>query len=128
LLNLCKKNHPRAIRDFLAYTYHHWAGPALRFVLLVGDASWDTKNTTIDDANYANWTNRQLLNGPRFSVKQSTTYQHAIDPSGRNLIPTWNYASAHGHAASDTWFVTAAGCILCWSQSEHTTFVHNHDL
>jgi hypothetical protein len=32
---------PTAIRDFLAYTTEHWQEPAPRFVLLVGDASYD---------------------------------------------------------------------------------------
>ena len=101
--------HPRAIRDAIAHAYHRWMKPAPRFVLLVGDASWDTKNTTIDDANYANWTNHQLLNGPRFAVKQSTAYQQESDRNWRNLIPTWNYHSPHGHSASDNWFVAVDG-------------------
>ena len=100
--------HPRAIRDFIAHAYHHWTPPAPRFVLLVGDASWDTKNPTIDDANYANWPNHQLLNGPRFGVKPSTVYGNATDPVGRNLMPTWNYSSPSGHTASDNYFVTVA--------------------
>ena len=98
--------HPRAIRDFIDHAYRRWLKPAPRFVLLVGDASWDTKNVTVDDANYANWTTHQLLNGPRFVVKQSVVYRNAPDENRRNLIPTWNYHSAHGHSASDNWFVS----------------------
>ena len=36
--------HPKALKDFLSYAYHSWRPPAPRFVLLVGDASWDAKN------------------------------------------------------------------------------------
>ena len=97
--------HPQAIRDFIDHAYRRWLKPAPRFVLLVGDASWDTKNATVDDANYANWTTHQLLNGPRFVTKQSVVYRNAPDENRRNLIPTWNYHSAHGHSASDNWFV-----------------------
>ncbi len=35
---------PQAIRDFLAHAYHHWNAPSPRYVLLLGDASYDTKD------------------------------------------------------------------------------------
>jgi Peptidase family C25/Concanavalin A-like lectin/glucanases superfamily len=38
------ESRPEAIRDFLAYAYHHWKAPSLRYVLLVGDGSYDFKN------------------------------------------------------------------------------------
>ena len=101
--------HPRAIRNAIAHAYHRWLKPAPRFVLFVGDASWDTKNVTVNDANYANWTDHQLLNGPLFAVKQGTVYQQTPDRNWRNLIPTWNYHSPHGHSASDNWFVAVDG-------------------
>ncbi|MCG6923142.1 MAG: DUF2341 domain-containing protein [Acidobacteria bacterium] len=34
----------RAIRDFLAYAYHTWQAPSVRYVLLLGDASYDPRN------------------------------------------------------------------------------------
>jgi hypothetical protein len=34
---------PQMIRDFLAYAYHHWTQPSLRYVLLLGDATYDPK-------------------------------------------------------------------------------------
>lgn len=36
--------HPPAIRDFLAYAYHHWQAPRPAYVLLLGDASRDYKD------------------------------------------------------------------------------------
>jgi hypothetical protein len=36
----------QAIRDFLAYAYHSWSGPSLRYVLLLGDSSYDPRNFT----------------------------------------------------------------------------------
>jgi hypothetical protein len=36
--------HPQAIRDFLRYAFHHWELPQPKYILLVGDASWDIKN------------------------------------------------------------------------------------
>ncbi|MFM9709540.1 C25 family cysteine peptidase, partial [Streptomyces galilaeus] len=35
---------PQAIKDFLAYAYHSWSSPSVRYVLLLGDASYDPKN------------------------------------------------------------------------------------
>jgi hypothetical protein len=34
---------PEAIREFLAYAYHEWRRPSPRYVLLVGDATYDFK-------------------------------------------------------------------------------------
>jgi hypothetical protein len=100
--------HPRALRDLIAYAYHHWEKPAPRFVLLVGDASWDSKNSRAEDANYADWTYR-----PRETVKfgknTSTAYTDGRSGVDRNLIPTWNYNTFEGHAASDTWFAEVDG-------------------
>jgi hypothetical protein len=33
-----------AIRDFLAYAYHRWSSPSPRYVLLLGDATYDPKD------------------------------------------------------------------------------------
>ncbi|MEM8962350.1 MAG: C25 family cysteine peptidase [Acidobacteriota bacterium] len=103
--------HPRAIRDFIATTHHEWQEPRPQFVLLVGDASWDTHNTTIDDANYANWSNRQLTPGRgRFLSRDTTTYGEQPEFAGaRNLIPTWSYHGVQGQSASDNYFVTVDG-------------------
>jgi len=38
------ETRPEAIRDFLSYAYHHWQGPKLRYVLLLGDATYDFKD------------------------------------------------------------------------------------
>ncbi len=37
------ERRPEAIRDFLTHAYHHWPG-GLRYVLLLGDASYDFKD------------------------------------------------------------------------------------
>ncbi len=36
--------NPRAIKDFLEFTFHHWQKPAPTYVLLVGDATYDFKD------------------------------------------------------------------------------------
>jgi Peptidase family C25/Concanavalin A-like lectin/glucanases superfamily/Domain of unknown function (DUF2341) len=35
---------PQAVKDFIAYAYHFWAKPSPRYVLLVGDATYDFKD------------------------------------------------------------------------------------
>ena len=95
---------PRAIKDFLEHAHSRWRSPAPRFVLLVGDASWDYKNATADDSNYADWTYRQGENR-HFVKNRSTSYAEGAGLNHRNLVPTSSYLTREGHAASDTWFV-----------------------
>lgn len=100
---------PVAIREFIGHAYHHWTAPRPQFVLLVGDASWDIKNETANDRNYADWTYRPGEKR-RFSKNSSFAYANQpADPSHRNLIPAWSYASYQGHAASDNGYVTVDG-------------------
>jgi hypothetical protein len=35
---------PHALKEFLAYAYHHWKAPSLRYVVLLGDATYDPKD------------------------------------------------------------------------------------
>ena len=96
--------HPRAIRDFIALASHQWPRPAPRFVLLVGDASWDPDDEPADE-RYADWTWRQWERD-QFAKNASTPY--AV-PKARNLLPTWSAETYQGHAASDNWFVSVEG-------------------
>ncbi len=40
----------QAIHDFLAYAYQHWPGPAPRYVLLMGDGTYDMRHYLPDTA------------------------------------------------------------------------------
>lgn len=99
--------HPRAIRDFVAFTREHWRPPGPRFVLLVGDASWDVKNEQPDPRNYADWT--YVPGEVRKGRSNRMTPYDEEAPLDRNLIPTWKYYGAQGHAASDNYFVAVEG-------------------
>ena len=35
---------PESIKEFLSYVYHHWREPTLRYVVLLGDGTYDTKD------------------------------------------------------------------------------------
>jgi len=95
--------HPRAIRDFLATADRNWRRPAPRFVLLVGDASWDSKNRTLEEAVYPDTVYRPAFKASFFTI-QSTPYPEKAKLNHRNLIPTWSYDTHDGHAAGDNWF------------------------
>ena len=74
---------PQMIRDFLAWAYHHWKAPSLRYVLLLGDASYDPKGY-IKTA-----TRKDLLPSP---LVKSTFLWTVSDPSlaavnGDDAIP-----------------------------------------
>lgn len=97
---------PRAIRDFLAHGAAHWPAPALRYVLLVGDASFDLSDQRRDQKYYAKWADRELLMPGHFGTIPGTPYaERDIAPAARNLIPTFQYFSAEGQSASDNGFV-----------------------
>lgn len=98
---------PRAIRDFVDYAFHHWRAPAPRFLLLVGDASWDGKNDHPVGAS-PDWAFR-LSDRAEFIQNGSTPYDSQEIAASRNLIPTWGYGSAEGHAAGDNAFVAVDG-------------------
>src|SRR5262245_54190673 len=36
--------HTQAVKDYLAYAYHRWQRPSPRYVLLLGDATYDPKD------------------------------------------------------------------------------------
>jgi hypothetical protein len=97
--------HPKAVRGFLEYTYRHWKAPAPRFVLLVGDASWDIRNQAPDAAQYPDMA-YQPVHGTAFARVESTAYRGGAH---RNLVPTWSYGTYDGHAAGDNWFVAFDG-------------------
>jgi hypothetical protein len=98
--------HPRAIRDFLRHAWETWEKPAPRFVLLVGDASWDPRSDRPDDSDYADWTYRKR-EVTEFPKNRSTPYE---DGGGhRDLIPAWGFGTFQGLAASDNWFVRLDG-------------------
>ncbi|MCZ6508358.1 MAG: C25 family cysteine peptidase, partial [Acidobacteria bacterium] len=96
--------HPRAIRDFIAFAHGEWRAPAPRWVLLVGDASWDVDRRDLDDDNYADWS-YQPREGAREGFLKNASTLYADGPEYRGLIPTGSYKAAQGHAASDNYFV-----------------------
>lgn len=102
--------HPRAIRDFIAHAYHEWPEPRPRFVLLVGDASFDIRSDRVDDTRYAKWVGRELTIPGQFGVIPGGEYEDGAKiGAARNLIPTWQYPSEEGHSASDNYFVAVDG-------------------
>ncbi len=98
---------PRALRDFVDYAFHEWQRPAPRFLLLVGDASWDGKNERPVGAS-PDWAFK-LTDRAEFIQNGSTRYSSEELAASRNLIPTWGYGSAEGHAAGDNAFVAIDG-------------------
>lgn len=95
-----------SLKAFISHAYHHWRKPTPRFVLLVGDASWDNHLEEEKDRNYADWT--AARDGPRwFGKNKSTPYVEQAD--GRNLVPTLQVPTFEGFAASDSALVSVEG-------------------
>ncbi len=99
---------PKAIKDFLRHAWRDFPKPAPRFVLLVGDASWDPKNlhssAEIDSEEFVD-SAYNPGHGTEFAKIVSTPYSERGALTHRNLLPTWNYGTFDGHAAGDNWFV-----------------------
>ncbi len=105
---------PSALRDFLAHAYHEWSRPAPRFVLLVGDASWNGKDIYIGDGSFTD----HIVNPPEVPIERYkpdpnkvdyTPYAEETDLVNRQLIPTWDQTTIFGHAANDNYFVAVDG-------------------
>ncbi|HET7777888.1 MAG TPA: C25 family cysteine peptidase [Rudaea sp.] len=91
-------SHPVAIKNLIDYARAHWAVKP-RYVLLVGTASFDIresgKEVSMQPADF----------DPRTGVSFIKRNDMRANPSGRNLIPTWQYPSDGGQSASDNHFV-----------------------
>ena len=105
--------HPAAIRDLVAWGTQHWTVKP-HYLLLVGDASTDIhhdpRNGPLNGNSYQLTPQpppSQVLQGQGFAEMKSYAYADAERRlSTRNLIPTWQFPSADGQAASDNGFVT----------------------
>ncbi len=100
--------NPRAIRDFVTHAVKEWKPPAPRYLLIVGDASWDGKNppgteTEAPDAAY------RVEHGAEFAHVAATPYRGLSGGRARDLVPTWSYGTGDGHAAGDNFFVDVDG-------------------
>lgn len=100
--------HPRALKDFLGYAYREWRKPSPRYVLLVGDASWDSKNEKADENHYPAAA-FSPAHGTLFAGIDAIPYAQGASLNHRNLVPTWSYLTYDGHAAGDNWFVSVDG-------------------
>jgi hypothetical protein len=70
---------PQALKDFLSYAYSNWEPPAARYVLLVGDSTYDPKD--------------------HWNMADATAYLPTY------LI----YTDYKGETVTDEWFVTISG-------------------
>ena len=73
-------------------------------MLLFGDASWDYKNRHVDDANYPD---HEFMPGAWSSVVPkipSTPLKPDDRSNDRQRVPTFQWQSPWGHAASDNYF------------------------
>lgn len=101
--------HPQAIRNLVDRAWHHWPQPRPRFLLLVGNASFDIRNDTHNDQRYAKWAQAELLYPNHFGAIASTPYENLPESlANRNLIPTWQFPSSEGQSASDNPFASVA--------------------
>lgn len=101
--------HPQAIRNLVQHATEHWPEPKPRFLLLVGDASFDIRHDTADDLRYAKFANHpgEMAFAGHFLSIPGTSYEAGTASfASRNMIPTWQFPSPEGQSASDNPFGT----------------------
>ncbi len=104
--------HPQAIRNLVERAWHDWPAPKPRFLLLVGDASFDIRHDSYNDLAYAKFANNptELAFPGHFAGIPGTQYEASSKRmAGRNLIPTWQFPSPEGQSASDNPFGAVDG-------------------
>lgn len=95
---------PEAIREFAAHAWRSWT-PRPRYLLLLGDASWDFKNRQVSDQDYADW--HWSPAWPHGAPKNESSPYADAGRNDRLLVPTMQHDTPWGHAASDHRF----GCV-----------------
>ena len=88
--------NPFAIRRFLRYTYNSWQQPAPTYVVLVGDAHYDYKNTTVEryrrDPNFRGTYNLYPITVPTYhgwapASGETAMDQRFVNISGEDALP-----------------------------------------
>jgi hypothetical protein len=80
---------PEAVHDFLSYAYHHWTEPSPRYVLLLGDSTYDTKDYEMGTKDYRP---AAILNRVPVKLVKTRYMWTASDPwlaavNGEDLLP-----------------------------------------
>lgn len=99
---------PAPIQAFLRHAYRTWQ-PRPRYVLLFGDASWDYKNRQVDDADYPDHLFMPDAWNATVPKIPSTPLKPGDAVNDRQRVPTFQWQSPWGHAASDNFFACVDG-------------------
>lgn len=91
---------PRALREFVRYAWKTWK-PRPRYLLLLGDASWDYRNRQVDDRDFPDHT----FMPDAWNVTVPKIPAELLGSTNDRLrVPTFQWQSPWGHAASDLYF------------------------
>jgi len=83
------RQSPESIRDFLEYTYNEWRQPRPRYVLLVGDASYDVNDYT--GSRNQNLLPTKLISTQFAGYVASDTWFTMFDASGLPTMATGRF-------------------------------------
>ncbi len=75
--------NPGALRDFLSYAYHHWFPPAPTYVVLLGDACQDYRDTL--DSGSINYVPTHVIESELDGQSPSDNWFVAV--SGEDILP-----------------------------------------
>jgi hypothetical protein len=88
---------PQAIKDFIAYACENWQAPAPRYVLLVGDASYDVKD---------NWGSGSVTYVPSYLtftqyLGETASDQWFVQISGQDALPDLSIGRLPANSAAE---------------------------
>lgn len=99
---------PEAIRAFLKHAWDTWQ-PRPFYVLLFGDASWDYTSRNVSDADYPDHVFIPESWSSVVPKNESDPLRPGDSRNDRQRVPTYQWQSPWGHAASDNYFACLEG-------------------
>lgn len=99
---------PASIRVFLKHAWDNWQ-PRPRYVLLFGDASWDYTSRNVSDEDYPDHTFIPESWSSVVPKNESVPLRPGDSRNDRQHVPTYQWQSPWGHAASDNYFACLDG-------------------
>ena len=105
---------PKAIKDFLAYAYESWEPPALKYVVLVGDATYDIKD---------NWGAGSITYVPTYLtftdyLGETATDQWFVQISGTDALPDISIGRLPANSVAEA--TAMVNKIITYEQADNT--------
>ena len=105
---------PQAIKDFLSYAYENWTPPAPKYVLIVGDATYDVKD---------NWGAGSVTYVPSYLtfteyLGETASDQWFVQISGQDALPDMSIGRLPANSVAEA--TAMVNKIIAYDQADNT--------